>query len=325
MLHVSDRLVTRGQHSFDPLANKSILYCANNGILAMAYTGMAFLGEVATDQWLADVLIGNRVESGPRLPVFSLGPTKSVDVGRALIKLTEALNNAPVDVKLRAHWIAQSFDVLIVGWQWTARRRRPIIASICKETNSTTFRLAYRERYWFYERRGSRFLVGAGPAVNFRRAAIQDLCDRLANRQPDEAEMMLVGAVRDTARRIAQVGPHCMSILIMPPNVGSVRIRYLPLGSSANALLGTSEGKTLKVPVAYPPWIVGPNLISAPSVLSGGMELFVGPYTVVLEAPDPPGPLLSYAGGRDVPLRRDNWPLANKSACILALQRCQGH
>lgn len=301
MLQVSDRLVTRGQQSFDPLANKSILYCANNGILAMAYTGMAFLGHTPTDQWLADVLIGNRLESHLRLPVIGPGPMRSVDVGQALIKVTEALNNAPVETKLRVHWIAQSFDLLIVGWQWTARRSRPILASICKDTNSTTFRLEYRARYWFYERRGLRFYVGAAPAGNIDRPAIRALSDRLVNRQPDEAEMILVEAVRDTAKRMPQVGPHCMSVLIMPPNVGSARVRYLPLGSPANASLERSDGKTINFPVGYSPWIVGPGLISAPSVLSGGMELVLGPYKVVLEAPSQPGPVLFYAGGQKRP------------------------
>jgi hypothetical protein len=61
---VSDRLVTVDGSAFDPAANKSIVIGAKDGIAALSYTGLAFLGGVPTDQWLAELLLKAGVETG---------------------------------------------------------------------------------------------------------------------------------------------------------------------------------------------------------------------------------------------------------------------
>jgi hypothetical protein len=57
-LHVGDRLVSKDEEPHDPLANKSVVFRATDGLLAFGYTGLAFLEDVPTDTWIADVLSG---------------------------------------------------------------------------------------------------------------------------------------------------------------------------------------------------------------------------------------------------------------------------
>ena len=57
---VSDRLVTlaRTRDKYDPLANKAVLYLATNAFVMGSYTGPAYVGEIPTDEWIAESLTG---------------------------------------------------------------------------------------------------------------------------------------------------------------------------------------------------------------------------------------------------------------------------
>jgi hypothetical protein len=58
-LMVTDRLVTTNKgEQFDPHANKNIVFCARNAVVAMGYTGRAYIGKTPTDQWLVEKLTG---------------------------------------------------------------------------------------------------------------------------------------------------------------------------------------------------------------------------------------------------------------------------
>src|SRR6266851_8318629 len=87
VLQVTDRLVTRGNDPFDTLANKNILYAAKNAVVAMAYTGQAFIGDVPTDQWIVETLSGHIFERDRKPPFLSYAKTKVSDLGAALIRL----------------------------------------------------------------------------------------------------------------------------------------------------------------------------------------------------------------------------------------------
>src|SRR5262245_61154483 len=59
-LLVSDREVSQANahqvKSYDSHANKSLLCLAPGGIMAIGYTGLAYVGRIPTDQWIAEVL-----------------------------------------------------------------------------------------------------------------------------------------------------------------------------------------------------------------------------------------------------------------------------
>jgi hypothetical protein len=81
----------QSQKAFDEFANKSIVYCAFNGILSISYTGHAFIGSLPTDQWIAEKLIGTSFPNNRKPPAIGFGETKFVFIGPALQMLREEL------------------------------------------------------------------------------------------------------------------------------------------------------------------------------------------------------------------------------------------
>jgi hypothetical protein len=298
VLQATDRLVTRDQAAFDELANKNILCCARNALVSFAYTGFAYLGDIPTDQWVVEQLIGKPLPRGRdgRIPVVMGGHITSLDIGRSLKILEEKLNAAAstaVPQKWQRQWHADPFDLCVAGWQWRRNTFRPIIASLSKPENSTTFELVYSDRYWFCEREpfadGPRTTFKtrtfAAPRSNISRLELQSLVDRLQDQDADRSEAILAETIRDISTRVPQVGPHSMNILITPPSVGRARVRYVPAGGPPQAAARTSSGHVFVAPVAFSPWLVGSGMICPPSIQSGISEVRLGPYTVVLEAP----------------------------------------
>lgn len=53
---VTDRLVTFAGKPYDPLANKNVLYCARDGVVAIGYSGAADVDDRPTDEWIARIL-----------------------------------------------------------------------------------------------------------------------------------------------------------------------------------------------------------------------------------------------------------------------------
>ncbi|MDP2046001.1 MAG: hypothetical protein Q8L00_07310 [Deltaproteobacteria bacterium] len=124
VLQVTDRLVTRSGDSFDPLANKNILFCALNGILSFAYTGHAYIGSTPTDQWLAEKLIGKKLKD--HLPCVECGPIKTSYIGPAFQTLIEALNIAfteAIEPTLKDDWFKRRFDLCFEGYVWNKNRK----------------------------------------------------------------------------------------------------------------------------------------------------------------------------------------------------------
>src|SRR5689334_10815609 len=112
VLQVTDRLVTQGMSEFDSLANKNIVYCARNAIVAIAYTGFAFLGDIPTDQWVVEQLIGQPFDRDRKPPAVVMGlRPQSLDLGRSLTLLKEKLDAAAatsVPEKWKREWHANS-------------------------------------------------------------------------------------------------------------------------------------------------------------------------------------------------------------------------
>jgi hypothetical protein len=225
---------------------QNVLYCARNGIAAMGYAGADEIAGVPTGQWLAEALPWRR------------------DLGHALTTLAQALSDAPVPVE-------SSFDLHVVGWQWSGKRCRPVVAGVSKDPGRADFQIEYLPRYWFLDRgrpgrngrRGYRFNVTAAPARCIARAQLRRVVDRLRDLAPDEAESVIAGAIRGIAGAVPEAGPHRLSMLLYPREVGRVRVRSMT-GAMA-------------------PWLVSPRGIAAPVVLSGKTVVQLGTYVVSLE------------------------------------------
>jgi len=215
------------------------------------------------------------------------------DLGQTLEILLDALNKAPVEPKWASHWFEYSFDLHIVGWQWSKKRYRPVVIGLSKPSKSSVFHMQCLPRYWYLERgpadasgkRTYRFNIAVAPAANMTRAQVRDIISRTCDRTRDDAEKILVEAIREISRVVPEVGSHCISVLLAPPWVARAWVRYIPLQGPAQATLTTTEGIKLHLPVAFCPWLIGPDGIMAPSVLAGSTQVSLGRYLVSIEAP----------------------------------------
>jgi hypothetical protein len=306
-LMVTDRRVTRNGAVFDPDANKNIGFGARNAVVAIGYTGLAYIGTIPTDQWIAQTLTGLTFPEGRRgrgtVPALMITNYEDQCWGVRVRYLRHRLNEVGplIPEKHRQEWRAGSFDLVITGWEWNHGEARPYLASLSKPHNSDTFELSDSDRYW-YVPRGMRFPVRmcAAPAQNLTGDKLASIDARLdsvwgdghgtPSEVADHAEVLFAETIQDVSVRLNVVGPDTMSILIPPP-VGSdptIRIRYIPAGREQGVLV--AGGMQMPVPVAFSPWVVSPGCIRSPVVFTNlRVESVCGPYRVVMEGPPADG------------------------------------
>jgi hypothetical protein len=287
-LQVSDRLVTRGNTSFDAMSNKNVLFIARDAIMAFGYTGLAYLEGVSTDQWIAETLIGKKFDRQRRPPSLSMGIglALSTHIGPAIQRLDAGLR-AVFSADRRADARTAMFEILGAGWQWDrAGRPRPILIGLRKNAGSLDINVWRSPRHI-----GRDFIFAATPEGNLSDSEVA--ATRVAAkgvRSYDDAERVMVEAIRRVSERLPCVGSNCMSILIPPPTLGWVRIRYIPVSPASLAIQSRYDGTVRAVaPAAFSPWVVSSGLVHAPSALTGQMTLQVDNFNIYLEAPEPGG------------------------------------
>lgn len=303
VLQVTDRLITRQGQPVDPLSNKNIIFRAPDAMVTMGYTGMAVLDGVPTDQWLAQELTGLKLSPEPdakgvvrkdALRITQL--PRWLDIGRSIRHLTAALDGVAtrLPVQRMAQWTHMPFTLVISGFQWKVRKPwhyRPIYAEIHKSRGQTTFHVESAPRNWYVaprlrsaqeEASRLRSALGIAPTGYVPQYMAEMLMQQLVEATSfDDAERLLVGAIREISARSPYVGPHCMSILIGPPTVARGRVHYVP-ASQTNALV-TSPKIHIELPVDFTPWIIGPGMVGFPVLLHGrGWVANAGGYEIPL-------------------------------------------
>lgn len=304
-LQVSDRLVSGGIQ--DPLANKNLIYWARDAIVMIAYTGLAYGlssdPDTPTDEWIAETLRGHSIPRGPDgIEPVTFGIQnipRWLDIGQSIQLLRDTLQQS-MD-RLPASHRDYPFELVMAGWQQTRRQRfKPISANIVKPRGNAPIVVERLPRYWHFLRR-----IRTIPTPNgyLTESEMSDLAKTLSTASPDAAEKAIVEKIRIVASRHPQsVGPHCMSILLPPPGVAPIGVRFIP-SVTHTAVFQTKE-ITREIPVAFSPWVVGPNMFTAPSIMVGPSELQMGPHRIVLDAPAPEKGIRAYFGS----LRRPKGP-----------------
>jgi hypothetical protein len=284
-LHVSDRLVSKGGMPHDPLANKSVVFRATDGLLAFGYTGAAFLERAPTDSWIADALSGGSCTGdigGVRYGQFPVS-----DVGSSLLMMCR---------RLRADQQFQELggEISAVGWQWDGKRTRALVRNVLWVLHGGTGRLQWQQIVPRHlpERKTTFRMVATGDwalaAEDWRR-----LLRRVgaAGTDWEFVESLLVEAIRQaSALTPGTIGSHCMSIRLRPWRFPNALIRFIPEAAHH----GTAFGQTVEV--AYSPWMIAPDAIHAPVVLVGGLSCEQGLLTYSMQAsPVPEGQTLKAA------------------------------
>jgi hypothetical protein len=210
-LHVSDRLVSKGGKPHDPLANKSVVLRATDGLLVFGYTGLAFFEGMPMDTWIAD-----RVSGGACATVggaISLGAFPVRDVGSSLLALSRPLQG---DANFRNY----GGEICAVGWQWNGKRERALVRDVLWRLRAEGDLLRWSQLVPRHiPERKEVFRMSSTGNRAMTDQAWQSLVDAVgaAGANWESVETLLITAIRDAAKQSpGTIGAHCMSILVRP-------------------------------------------------------------------------------------------------------------
>lgn len=282
-LQVTDRLVTAGGRPVDSLANKNIVYVARNGVISLAYTGLAYIGSTPTDKWLAEKLAGRVFDD-----LTSWDPngvSHWYDAGAAIKFLKESLKAAPRAMKTlegRNAWVANDFAISASGWWSNSRGQdRPFTAIIRKNSRTEAVRHQYFDtRYW---KPGDGFL-DAVPKYPETGSALGRAKPAVVPTDPLASRRALVDAIKSIGSRVPVVGCDPITILMSPPSMRTVIVKFVSDNHPRAIDIRTGRPDTI---LNFSPWVMGPSAIASPWSLGGtrcAPELNVGGlYRVKLE------------------------------------------
>lgn len=293
VLQVSDRLVSKkdpgkfGTH--DARFNKHVLFGASDAIVAIGFTGLAYLADVPTDQWIAAMLAGEQPtapQGGPGCGTrIQTAPASWPDIGIAIQNLRADLGD--LFRRLNKEQRKEGLSLTIIGWQWKrrgankVRRPRPILINLSYDPNAATFSTQFALRYWGWEKNG--FGIKAAPALpkaNFDKI-LSYLQAPPGNMLTDEvAESIFIAAIRELALAPDRgIGQDLLSVSINVYRDPVVKVRYHPVNASE---------------VYYTGWIVTPGIIQPPQIatMSAGMShgMQTGMFGISFEGPSVPLP-----------------------------------
>ena len=266
VIHVSDRLVTeRGTaRPFDAFSNKALLYLCADAIVAIGYTGLAYIGDSPTDVWIANQLVGKQLQE-----YSGFGQPMQTE-RRTIVSAVEMLRSQLESEMRRTPTL--EFGLLITGWKWAQRRKPkypdPFVAVV--EWDGDHMITETLPRYWWYER-GRDEVLARIPTSNMGHAQAVQVMKRV-NRCSDDVSIrnILVETVRSISTENASVGADCMSIMLPPPHLHLAEIEFI---------VGSSD----PFHEVYSPWVITPGYVHMPSILFGGWEVHCGPWTIYLK------------------------------------------
>jgi len=295
-IQVTDRLVSLSPtgEAFDRDANKNIIYHGRDGIAAIAYSGVAQIEGLPTDQWIVETITLEQWGRGEGRGSISGGrPRRWPKLGHAIrligVAFDEQCRRFPRTVG------ADPFEVLAVGYQATHSRTtwfRPITLSYQKEAGAAPGVFTASPR-WFRHPAG---VIGICPAANI---ALLDVAGLPAQTRvcesPEETANVYVRAVQQAAAKSATIGADCISIEIDSPTKRKpeVRVRFTPRADRPDP--DTHHTPVKSTALSFSPWIVGPEQSSAPKIFSvDGWSCFpLGRYAVRIRGTDVTQPVVS--------------------------------
>jgi hypothetical protein len=268
IIQVSDRLVSNvtTQTPFDPMANKCILYIASNAVVAIAYTGTAYINHIPTDQYLAQILLGQVIDPN-NIPMMSTEIRNKSDIGLSMRKILEELNSQ-----------GNLLDIILTyqGWQWDHKGHvRPIVGVINKDSQNKRYSISQEKRDFYLA--GS--LTISTPRSNLSEEEINKLSIALRNKTIIESEEILINEIRRISAENQWVGPHCMSISIPHPSTPNIHINFSEYISTEKP---ESKRKNFKqMDFSYSPWVISQNIYLPPNeIIGGGFNICTGPFTI---------------------------------------------
>ena len=286
VLQVGDRLVSQKwryasgairNQPWEELANKALVYVASDAIVAISYTGVAYINDKNTDTWLAEQL-DSEISRGPLSALRSGGTERRVGIGAAINQLVVSIDDAFTTTPIEDR--SAGLTLQIVGWKWRGRNpyEMPIVWHLINSGDDGASTLVERlPRYWGWQN-GQCRLDAIG---NRDSKPLADLTSRMSGNDKLHADFVQ-GEMVETIRAASAlsdgtIGPNCISLL-MSLSTGNVRVCYIPESSAAADY------------EVFTPWLIAPGAgVSAPSRLTAGLPVMhLGGLEVSFERIHPP-------------------------------------
>jgi hypothetical protein len=293
---VTDRLLTLPAtgEPYDRDANKNIIFHGRDGVAAIAYSGIAWIDGMPTDQWIVETITQEEWGRGEHRGSISGGrPKRWPKLGHAMRLVGQAFDEQcrrfPKTVG------AGPFEILAVGYQATHNHAtwfRPITLSYQKEPATPSGVLSSGPR-WF---RHTAAIIGVCPAANLGLLDVAALSAKTRVCEGTEGmARAYVEAVQQAATRSATIGRDCISIEIDCPakRKPEVRVRFSPRPDRPKP--DPQRTPSVSTALSFSPWIIGPEQSSAPMVFSleGWQCHPLGRYEVKMRGTDVTQPVVS--------------------------------
>lgn len=269
--------MSKGGAPHDPLANKTVIFRASDGLLALSYTGPAFLARLPTDTWLADAVAGGGCASD--VGAVRYGTFSVRDVGTILRLLCR---------RLRAEPLFQRYggELSAVGWQWDGKRERALVRDVLWVLDSHSGRLRWQQlvpRHAPERKRVFRMVPSGDWALTTKDWEELVVEVGACGENWARAQRLLLHAIRRVSEaKPGTVGRHCMSVVLRPWRFPNALVQFLPDSPHQGAAFGQT------IMTAYSPWMVAPDAIHAPALVIGGLTCEQGLLSYEIDAPPVP-------------------------------------
>ncbi|HUM15851.1 MAG TPA: hypothetical protein VL086_09185 [Candidatus Nitrosotalea sp.] len=261
---VGDRLVvvergrTRTPH--DPLSNKQVVVMAPDAIVAIGYTGLAYLDGRPTDDIIAEAAAGRPLGHGMQF-AGEISPIHAVADRIAERLDTAVANDARFGVEVVMTGLKRGHRDRLEPLQWEITKRPGAAVKIVRG-EQTPF--DWRTKF------SLQAIGDVHPGeVTRLRGSIKAVEEQGIERR-DAVTRLLVETVRRTSEQESStVGADCMVVRLWRDGAKAIaEVEYRPMTRERVTIERTE--RPFSFPAAYSPWFVSPGLVYSPAVVKGG-------------------------------------------------------
>jgi hypothetical protein len=209
ILQVSDRLISIKSRPddvrpADARSNKVVVYQPTDGMVTIAYAGLAYINNVNTDTWLAELLSGISLQEDNKAPPMRMGPVKN------LWSLSVAIRN--IEASMAKHVPrTQSLTIIISGWRDKKRNRLPFYLELVKSSGThDVIRKSYGAHRWISRIHD----IGAVSPRALLASKLNSAIKSGAPLGPNKIEDVLVETIREVASQCSTVGPDVLTVVL---------------------------------------------------------------------------------------------------------------
>ncbi len=237
-----------------------------DAIVSIAYTGLAFINGLHTDDWIVEKLRGLSLNDLKGSFAGGWEMAKKLDIGQSVellrVQLEKEFKRIPKPL------LNIPFQIIFAGFYLKRInnkqfKRIPFITVLNKIQGHFMFEKIAPPKYWYYYQREGMVEIPNGYLTQDDNEYINELMGKLSNVpevNADESENILLEALRKVSDRVLTVGKNCLSILIPLRFEEPIRIKYIP-----DSVFNNDQPYT-----NYSPWLICPNRFWRPSEMVGG-------------------------------------------------------